>query len=418
MKQILLTVFLSIIGLFVTLTAFAINRSDSREIERILNTYGKSVVIEFIINIRYGAITTTVNDEYYGRPRKELVTVNTILRDLEVTNLDTREFEEELRKFIEKREKEEKQLVENYSEFEDSGLTRNLAWCKSWLCDEMRRLESEKNRVYRELEIGKSSTRFLESGADKGVFTPVENDFSIVFPESDTSPNPKIEVDGKRRTYISGIIPMYGITATDVSEIYDILAGSITREQSELENLVTIQLSDVFISQQGVKKGKREEISFKGGLAVMYEYYRTVYLAPNSPSRRPGLHLNTIFAKHTIHDNKTFLYVVSFLGFPENAIESKEMIYKYTEFLNTFNFIEHVDFKDLPATSVSISSTPPGVSLFVDGKKVGNTPRIVELKPGYHMIELRKTGYRTLVETLEIEDHAPVSINFNLLLAD
>jgi len=416
-KHILLTVFLIFIILSLTLPAFGSNRSESKEIGRILNDYGKAVVIELIVSKRYGAITTKLNDEYYGRPREDLVTVNTILRDLEIINLDTRAFEEELKKFIAKKKNNEKRLVPNNDESKDSALTRDLAWCKSWLCDEMRRLAKEKNRVFKKLGISESSTKSLQLGADEKVFTPVENDFSIVFPKSVISPNPKIEIDGERRTYISGFIPIYMITAIDVSKIYDTLASSKTsKDQSELEEMITILLSEKIISNSGVTKGKREEISFKGRLAVMYEYYKTEYIADNSPSKHPGLHLDAIFTRHTMQNNKTTLYGVSFLDYPKKALDSKNMVSEFREFLNTFNFIEHIDYRDLPEASVSISSTPFGASLFVDGKKMGITPRIIKLKAGYHMIELSRNGYSALVETLEIEDNSPVSINYNLSL--
>jgi hypothetical protein len=46
------------------------------------------------------------------------------------------------------------------------------------------------------------------------------------------------------------------------------------------------------------------------------------------------------------------------------------------------------------SAQLSISSTPDGADIEVDGNFVGNTPSSVEVAPGDHTIAVKKTGYK------------------------
>lgn len=145
-------VFIIVIALFFTLPAFGSNTSDAKEIERILNDYGKDEVIELIREKRYGAITTTHDNEYYGRPRKDLVTTKTILIDLKILNLNTKAFEKALNKHLIKKEKKEQQLISNYNRAKSSSAsnisTGNMA--------------DIKNRISRELQLSSGYSEYKQ----------------------------------------------------------------------------------------------------------------------------------------------------------------------------------------------------------------------------------------------------------------
>lgn len=53
--------------------------------------------------------------------------------------------------------------------------------------------------------------------------------------------------------------------------------------------------------------------------------------------------------------------------------------------------------------SVTISSEPPGGTVLVDGNEVGQTPLQFELRSGRHEVEVRKDGFKTFRETLDVE---------------
>src|SRR5205085_12198475 len=45
-------------------------------------------------------------------------------------------------------------------------------------------------------------------------------------------------------------------------------------------------------------------------------------------------------------------------------------------------------------TTISITSTPPGADVEVDGKFIGNTPSTLSLAPGDHASKITKKGYK------------------------
>ena len=62
----------------------------------------------------------------------------------------------------------------------------------------------------------------------------------------------------------------------------------------------------------------------------------------------------------------------------------------------------------LPATrvgvgTITVTSTPPGADIEIDGKFVGNTPsRGIELTPGDHTVSVKKNGYKAWEKTLSV----------------
>jgi hypothetical protein len=50
---------------------------------------------------------------------------------------------------------------------------------------------------------------------------------------------------------------------------------------------------------------------------------------------------------------------------------------------------------------VSVSSTPEGADIEVDGSFVGNTPSTVEVTFGEHQVVVRKSGYKDWVRKLK-----------------
>ena len=68
------------------------------------------------------------------------------------------------------------------------------------------------------------------------------------------------------------------------------------------------------------------------------------------------------------------------------------------------------------ANELSISSTPPGADIEVDGKFVGNTPSSVTLAPGDHDIAVKKSGFAPWDRKITISG-GHVTINAELLAA-
>ncbi|MDY6965300.1 MAG: PEGA domain-containing protein [Halobacteriota archaeon] len=52
--------------------------------------------------------------------------------------------------------------------------------------------------------------------------------------------------------------------------------------------------------------------------------------------------------------------------------------------------------------TITISSYPPRVDLFIDGYNKGRTPKTVHLQPGVHQIKLRRTGFTDEVIDIEV----------------
>jgi len=53
-----------------------------------------------------------------------------------------------------------------------------------------------------------------------------------------------------------------------------------------------------------------------------------------------------------------------------------------------------VSIKSATVPKVSVVSTPDGADIEIDGSFVGNTPSVVELAPGDHVVIVKKSGYK------------------------
>ncbi|WP_418869601.1 SUMF1/EgtB/PvdO family nonheme iron enzyme [Segatella hominis] len=67
--------------------------------------------------------------------------------------------------------------------------------------------------------------------------------------------------------------------------------------------------------------------------------------------------------------------------------------------------------------SVSITCPTPAVSLYVDKKAVGNSPWSGSLKEGMHLLEARKSGYRSQQKTIQLAQQQKLDVSFDELVA-
>ena len=67
--------------------------------------------------------------------------------------------------------------------------------------------------------------------------------------------------------------------------------------------------------------------------------------------------------------------------------------------------------------SVSIICPTPAVSLYVDKKAVGNSPWSGSLKEGMHLLEARKSGYRSQQKTIQLAQQQKLDVTFGELVA-
>ena len=67
--------------------------------------------------------------------------------------------------------------------------------------------------------------------------------------------------------------------------------------------------------------------------------------------------------------------------------------------------------------SVSITCPTPAVSLYVDKKAVGNSPWSGSLKEGMHLVEVRKSGYRSQQKTIQLVQQQKLDVTFGELVA-
>ena len=67
--------------------------------------------------------------------------------------------------------------------------------------------------------------------------------------------------------------------------------------------------------------------------------------------------------------------------------------------------------------SVSITCSTPAVSLYVDKKAVGNSPWSGSLKEGMHLLEARKSGYRSQQKTIQLAQQQKLDVTFGELVA-
>jgi PEGA domain len=66
--------------------------------------------------------------------------------------------------------------------------------------------------------------------------------------------------------------------------------------------------------------------------------------------------------------------------------------------------VVEVSSKSAPAVvpKVSVVSTPDGADIEIDGSFVGNTPSVVELAPGDHVVVVKKPGYKPWERKLKV----------------
>ena len=67
-------------------------------------------------------------------------------------------------------------------------------------------------------------------------------------------------------------------------------------------------------------------------------------------------------------------------------------------------------------TIVSVSSTPDGVDVYVDGQFVGNSPASLKMKPGKHVVTAKTNGYQDWERELTVSGGA-VNLNAKLMTA-
>ncbi len=71
--------------------------------------------------------------------------------------------------------------------------------------------------------------------------------------------------------------------------------------------------------------------------------------------------------------------------------------------------------KPLPVTQLNISSTPAEAEITIDHKKVGVTPQaITNITPGIHLLQVEKTGFRSVIETVIVQKEVTQSKEFTL----
>ena len=56
----------------------------------------------------------------------------------------------------------------------------------------------------------------------------------------------------------------------------------------------------------------------------------------------------------------------------------------------------------VPIPKISVFSTPEGADIEIDGSFVGNTPSVVELAPGEHVVIVKKSGYKAWERKLKV----------------
>jgi len=64
--------------------------------------------------------------------------------------------------------------------------------------------------------------------------------------------------------------------------------------------------------------------------------------------------------------------------------------------------------------SLSVTSTPPGAEIELNGKFAGDTPSILKANPGSHKLTIKRSGFKTWERELQVEAGASISINAEL----
>lgn len=68
-----------------------------------------------------------------------------------------------------------------------------------------------------------------------------------------------------------------------------------------------------------------------------------------------------------------------------------------------------------PETQFKLTTEPEGAQVLIDHVKRGETPlSLTDLKPGYHLVQCEKAGYRTLLESVQLEKGVPRALTLKL----
>lgn len=86
----------------------------------------------------------------------------------------------------------------------------------------------------------------------------------------------------------------------------------------------------------------------------------------------------------------------------EHAAQIKAAAAKPTPSAAPTPAVVEVAAKSVAAPKISVASTPDGADIEIDGSFVGNTPSVVELTPGEHVVVVKKSGYRTWQRKLKV----------------
>jgi hypothetical protein len=70
----------------------------------------------------------------------------------------------------------------------------------------------------------------------------------------------------------------------------------------------------------------------------------------------------------------------------------------------------------LPASgTISITTFPPGASVYVDSQFIGSTPKTFTVAAGNHTLRIESPGYQTLVDSLPVNNAGVISIERTLV---
>lgn len=70
--------------------------------------------------------------------------------------------------------------------------------------------------------------------------------------------------------------------------------------------------------------------------------------------------------------------------------------------------------EEQPVGTVTVSSTPDGADVSVDGNFSGNAPSTLKLTPGKHKIEVKLNGYKPWSRDMNVSSGSEVRLNANL----
>lgn len=67
-----------------------------------------------------------------------------------------------------------------------------------------------------------------------------------------------------------------------------------------------------------------------------------------------------------------------------------------------------------PAAELTVTSSPKGASVYLDGRYYGTTPLTVRVRPDRYELALQRSGYRRTVRTIGLENGSKESVNMRL----